>query len=125
MFPFHLSNVQFTIHFLLQDMRRERRGERLSLADLLAKPHQRIPRYRLLIQRLLEHTPTDHTDFPLLKRAEQEIHELALKISAIQKETNDQESRMKVGDGLNDICVFRDCSTKFHEMEQCLERASV
>ncbi len=34
----------------LQDMRRERKGERLSLTDLLAKPHQRIPRYRLLIQ---------------------------------------------------------------------------
>ena len=31
-------------------MRRERKGERLSLTDLLAKPHQRIPRYRLLIQ---------------------------------------------------------------------------
>ena len=34
----------------LQDMRRERKGERLSLPDLLAKPHQRIPRYRLLLQ---------------------------------------------------------------------------
>jgi hypothetical protein len=33
-----------------QEMRRERKGERLSLTDLLAKPHQRIPRYRLLIQ---------------------------------------------------------------------------
>ena len=26
------------------------KGERLGLTDLLAKPHQRIPRYRLLIQ---------------------------------------------------------------------------
>ncbi|XP_059079950.1 uncharacterized protein LOC131878066 [Tigriopus californicus] len=80
----------------LQDMRRERRGERLSLADLLAKPHQRIPRYRLLIQRLLEHTETEHADFSLLRRAEREIHELALKISTIQKETNEQEHRQKV-----------------------------
>ena len=35
---------------IIQEMRRERKGERLSLTDLLAKPHQRIPRYRLLIQ---------------------------------------------------------------------------
>ena len=27
-----------------------KRWDRLSLTDLLAKPHQRIPRYRLLIQ---------------------------------------------------------------------------
>ena len=44
-------------------MRRERKGERLSLTDLLAKPHQRIPRYRLLIQvNSIEQTsPTDTT----------------------------------------------------------------
>ena len=76
-------------------MRRERKGERLSLTDLLAKPHQRIPRYRLLIKRLLEHTEEDHPDFPLLRRAEEEIHELALKISAIQKETNEIEKRQQ------------------------------
>ena len=35
----------------IQDMRRAgNKGERLGLTDLLAKPHQRIPRYRLLIQ---------------------------------------------------------------------------
>jgi hypothetical protein len=77
-------------------MRRERKGERLSLTDLLAKPHQRIPRYRLLIQRLLEHTESDHPDFSMLRRAEVEIHELALKISAIQKETNEQEKRQQI-----------------------------
>ena len=33
----------------LQDMRRGK-VERLSLTDLLAKPFQRIPRYRLLLQ---------------------------------------------------------------------------
>ena len=37
-------------NIFIQDMRRERKGERLSLTDLLAKPHQRIPRYRLLLQ---------------------------------------------------------------------------
>ena len=36
---------------IFQEMRRAgNKGERLGLTDLLAKPHQRIPRYKLLIQ---------------------------------------------------------------------------
>ena len=64
----------------MQDMRRGK-VERLSLTDLLAKPFQRIPRYRLLLQRLMEHTESEHADFPLLRRAEKEIHELMLEIN--------------------------------------------
>ena len=78
----------------LQDMRRGK-VERLSLTDLLAKPFQRIPRYRLLLQRLMEHTEQDHADFPLLRRAEKEIHELALKINNVEKESNEQEVRQQ------------------------------
>jgi len=44
----------------------------------------------------LEHTEADHDDFALLRRADQEIHELALRISAIQKETNERDARQKV-----------------------------
>ncbi|XP_023326211.1 rho guanine nucleotide exchange factor osg-1 [Eurytemora carolleeae] len=77
-------------------MRKERKGERLSLTDLLAKPHQRIPRYRLLIQRLLEHTDPEHSDYLLLRRAERQIHELALQISSVEKEATEQEIRQGV-----------------------------
>lgn len=49
-----------------------------------------------LFQRLLEHTEPDHPDYALLKRAETEIHELALKISNIQKELSDLELRQQV-----------------------------
>jgi hypothetical protein len=48
------------------------------------------------MQRLLEHTETTHPDFNLLRKAETEIHEFALKISAIQKETNESENRQRV-----------------------------
>ena len=44
-----------------------------------------------IFQRLIEHTDTDHPDYALLRRAEREIHELALKISSVEKETNEQE----------------------------------
>ena len=43
------------------------------------------------IQRLLEHTEQSHEDFLLLRKAEREIHELATKISTIEKESNEQE----------------------------------
>ena len=47
---FCLVTQQMTVKYF-QDMRRAgNKGERLGLTDLLAKPHQRIPRYRLLIQ---------------------------------------------------------------------------
>ena len=41
----------------------------------------------------MKHTEADHGDFSLLRRAEKEIHEFALKIDAIQKETNEQERK--------------------------------
>ena len=76
-------------------MRQEREIRKLSLTDLLAKPFQKIPRYRLLLQRLLEHTDQSHEDYSLLRRAEKEIHELAMKISMIEKESNEQETRQQ------------------------------
>ena len=45
-----------------------------------------------LCQRLMKHTEAEHGDLSLLRRAEREIHEFALKIDAIQKETNEQAS---------------------------------
>ena len=43
----------------------------------------------------MEHTETDHADFPLLRRAEKEIHALALKINNVEKESNEQEVRQQ------------------------------
>ena len=40
----------------------------------------------------MKHTEAEHGDLSLLRRAEREIHEFALKIDAIQKETNEQAS---------------------------------
>ena len=47
-------------------------------------------------QRLMKHTEAEHGDLSLLRRAEREIHEFALKIDAIQKETNEQASVAKL-----------------------------
>jgi hypothetical protein len=47
------------------------------------------------LQRLLEHTDSEHADFPLLRRAEKEIHELALNISTVEKESNEHEVKQQ------------------------------
>ena len=39
----------------------------------------------MYLQRLLEHTPVSHPDYPLLTEAENSIHELALKINTVKK----------------------------------------
>ncbi|KAK3099343.1 hypothetical protein FSP39_002973 [Pinctada imbricata] len=70
-------------------------GSKLTMKDLIVRPIQRIPRYELLIQRLIEHTPRDHPDFLLLKEAEKVMHDFAIKLGTVnetQHEEDQQES---------------------------------
>ncbi|GAB1601782.1 rho guanine nucleotide exchange factor 17-like [Argonauta hians] len=74
-------------------------GSKLFLKDLIARPIQRIPRYELLIQRLLENTPKDHPDSKLLMQAEKVMHEMAVKIGTIndsQQEEGQHETLRKL-----------------------------
>ncbi|XP_076467848.1 rho guanine nucleotide exchange factor 17-like [Babylonia areolata] len=74
-------------------------GSKLSMKDLIVRPIQRIPRYELLIQRLLDNTPVDHPDHPLLQRACRAMHDLALKIGTVthsQHEEDMQETLKKL-----------------------------
>ncbi|XP_067663599.1 rho guanine nucleotide exchange factor 17-like [Haliotis asinina] len=74
-------------------------GSKLSMKDLIVRPIQRIPRYELLIQRLLENTPRDHPDFPLLQQADKVMHDLAMRIGNLndsQHEEDMQESLKKL-----------------------------
>ena len=47
---FFVFSIVLSLFSTLQVNIGVKRWDRLSLTDLLAKPHQRIPRYRLLIQ---------------------------------------------------------------------------
>ena len=57
---------------------------------------EKKPDVSFFLQRILEHTDPGHQDAPLLRKAEKTMHELALKISSIQKETMEQDNRQKV-----------------------------
>ncbi|CAA9999436.1 unnamed protein product [Nesidiocoris tenuis] len=59
---------------------KEHKGK-LSLDSLLIMPVQRIPRYELLIQTLLKHTESCHSDARLLIDAQHGIHDLATTIN--------------------------------------------
>ncbi|XP_076280703.1 rho guanine nucleotide exchange factor 17 isoform X2 [Lasioglossum baleicum] len=70
----------------LETMEREHKGK-LGLDQLLIKPVQKIPRYELLIQRLLKHTDATHPDFELLQAAQKEVHELVVKINCTERQS--------------------------------------
>ncbi|XP_071444281.1 uncharacterized protein [Hetaerina americana] len=65
---------------LLESMAREHKGK-LAVDSLLIMPVQRIPRYELLIQRLLKHTEPSHPDHPLLVEAATVVRSLAQSIN--------------------------------------------
>ncbi|KAK9305283.1 hypothetical protein QLX08_003640 [Tetragonisca angustula] len=76
----------------LETMEREHKGK-LGLDQLLIKPVQKIPRYELLIQRLLKHTDATHPDFELLQTAQKEVHELVVKINCTERESLEWEQQ--------------------------------
>ncbi|XP_032453905.1 uncharacterized protein LOC100123336 isoform X2 [Nasonia vitripennis] len=76
----------------LETMEREHKGK-LGLDQLLIKPVQKIPRYELLIQRLLKHTDTSHPDYQLLTAALKEVHELVVKINCTERESLEWEQQ--------------------------------
>ncbi|KAK7477585.1 hypothetical protein BaRGS_00031190 [Batillaria attramentaria] len=53
----------------------------LKINALLITPVQRIPRYKLLLEDLLQHTPIDHHDYQQLKEATKQIADIAMHIN--------------------------------------------
>ncbi|XP_058793844.1 uncharacterized protein LOC131665757 isoform X2 [Phymastichus coffea] len=76
----------------LETMEREHKGK-LGLDQLLIKPVQKIPRYELLIQRLLKHTDASHPDKDLLTAALKEVHELVVKINCTERQSLEWEQQ--------------------------------
>ena len=64
-----------------------------SLQSLLIMPIQRIPRYRLLLEEIIKKTPEDIACFMNLKKALEEIKNVA---NIVNQSMKDGESRAKV-----------------------------
>ncbi|XP_076447070.1 rho guanine nucleotide exchange factor 17-like isoform X2 [Babylonia areolata] len=100
-------------------------GSKLSMKDLIVRPIQRIPRYELLIQRLLDNTPGDHPDYPLLQRACRTMHDLAMRIGTVtdsQHEEDMQETLKKLELLLITDLVAPERAYIRHDMVQLLNK---
>ncbi|XP_048477910.1 rho guanine nucleotide exchange factor 17 isoform X3 [Plutella xylostella] len=78
----------------LDAMARDHKGK-LSLDNLLIKPVQKFPSYKLLIQRLIKHTDQTHPDHKLLLEAQKEIHELLELINCTERESLELEMQQQ------------------------------
>ncbi|KAJ8297486.1 hypothetical protein KUTeg_024017 [Tegillarca granosa] len=93
-----IESTKSSVQKIIEQCHKES-GSKLSMKDLIVRPIQRIPRYELLIQRLLDNTPTDHPDYKLLKEAERVMHDFAIKLGTVnetQNEEDQQESLRKL-----------------------------
>ena len=98
----------------LEQQARDHHGK-LTLRDLIIQPVQRIPRYELYIKDFLKCTNLNHPDYPLLLKAQSEIHSLAEQIDQMQKEVgstefnatnNSLEVVQDMIENLTDVCIF-------------------
>ncbi|PAA57831.1 hypothetical protein BOX15_Mlig026874g1 [Macrostomum lignano] len=98
--------------FVEQIQRENRR--RLPLKSLIIKPVQRIPRYELLLKRLLEHTQEAHPDWEQLKQAETAVHALAMKINTL-KESQQTEGAVESLRTLESLLMLADLASSQRE----------
>ncbi|KAI5644836.1 rhoGEF domain-containing protein [Phthorimaea operculella] len=78
----------------LDAMARDHKGK-LSLDNLLIKPVQKFPSYKLLLQRLIKHTDPQHPDHKLLLEAQKEVHELLELINCTERESLELEQQQQ------------------------------
>ena len=68
---------------LLEEQREVTDG--LGLADFLIQPIQRVPRYRMLLEELLKHTPDDHADHSACASALDQIKFVATELNEAKR----------------------------------------
>jgi hypothetical protein len=56
------------------DTIQQRKPEQQPLPALAVMPVQRVPRYKLLIEEIIKHTPETHSDLPALKEGYMHTH---------------------------------------------------
>ena len=76
----------------------QQRGGGQSLASLLIQPIQRVPRYKLLLEQLLKHTPPSHSDLPLLSTALQAISVVASHINEAIRKRESMDAVIQIED---------------------------
>ncbi|PVV01018.1 hypothetical protein BB560_004581 [Smittium megazygosporum] len=95
-----------------------------SLPSLLISPVQRVPRYKLLLEKLLKYANHDTKDYPLLDQAYEQISLVAIDINE-SKRKHEQKNQSKLGNyevwgscsGNN--CIYGLCKPKPTTEDHC------
>lgn len=77
----------------------------LSLQTLLITPIQRIPRYKLLLEDLLRHTKTTHTDYSQLSAASAQIAAVASHINEHIRQHENFSKMLAIQSSLTGPCI--------------------
>ena len=76
----------------------EHRGgaDGFSLGDLLIQPIQRVPRYRMLLEELVKHTPLDHCDYGKCQAALAQIVHVASELNEAKRDAENKVRTLEV-----------------------------
>jgi hypothetical protein len=88
---------------LIQEFEKEQAATTggLHLNSFLILPVQRPPRYMLLIQELVKHTPEDHPDSTNLKRASELVGSILDELNASKKRSDSQEKLSSIENSID------------------------
>ncbi|OWF53014.1 Rho guanine nucleotide exchange factor 39 [Mizuhopecten yessoensis] len=68
----------------------------LKINALLITPVQRVPRYKLLLEDLMEHTSPDHHDYPHLQEATKQVTDIAAHINDHMKQHDNFQKMLSI-----------------------------
>ncbi len=72
----------------------------LLLSDFLIKPVQRICKYPLLFKALIGYTAEDHSDMPLLKKADRAMNQAAEEVNRARKDQKSAQDLKEIDDSM-------------------------
>eukprot|EP00057_Strongylocentrotus_purpuratus_P009310 XP_011663784.1 PREDICTED: LOW QUALITY PROTEIN: rho guanine nucleotide exchange factor 39 [Strongylocentrotus purpuratus] len=84
----------------LRETEKKEQCRSLTLHALLITPIQRVPRYKLLLKQLLDHTPSSHEDYSKIKDALQNISEVTHGINEYIREHENFQKMLIVQNSL-------------------------
>jgi len=79
-----------------KECHKDRRGDLLTLPDLLIQPIQRPPRYKLLLEQLKKLTSEDHPDFKDITIACEKLDSMCFKINEQKKKVENMSEVLRI-----------------------------
>ncbi|XP_064601200.1 rho guanine nucleotide exchange factor 39-like [Liolophura sinensis] len=118
----HQRSSVFSDFISMQEQRPEVKG--LKLNALLITPVQRVPRYQMLLEDLLEHTSRDHHDYNNLCEATKKIKEVAWHINEHIRQHENFQKMLDIQNRLSGSAPKILAPGRLFVKEGCLKKVS-